>query len=232
MVNWETLRLIPTPESTLETIITIIILNALVFLILGLISSIILIVVTGGEYIQDIKIKNNKLRTGQGIVIIVIMCILTLTYIISARETYYTIEVGITTDELQVKDIHNIREMKEFPEKIILEKFKDSAKSKTIYRYKTTYNYYPRYTRLLNENNNIVFTTKLNTFDYAYYETPEEFKKDIEALVKYTIEYTKKQAKKNPEIMNKFTQEHTKEQPKKNPEMMQNFTKEHLIQRK
>lgn len=117
MVNWETLKLIPTPESILETIITIIILNALVFLILGLLSSIILIVVTGGEYIHDIKIKNNKLRIGQSAVIITIMLIATLTYFISARETYYTIKVGIITDEVQAQEIHNIREMEEFPEK-------------------------------------------------------------------------------------------------------------------
>ena len=209
MVNWETLKLIPTPESTIETIIFIIILNALLFLISGLISSIIL-VVTGGEYIDDIRIKNNKLRIAQIIVMITIMFVATLIYFINSREAYYTIKVGITTDELQAQEIQTIREMKEFPEKIILEKVKDkdSLDMNTTYKYKTTNNYFSRYTRLLNENNNIVFTTKLNIFDYEDYETPEEFKSDIETLAKYTIEYTKDQIKKRPEIMQNFTKEH------------------------
>lgn len=204
MVQWETLKLIVTPESNLETILCIIILNVLLFLILGFLSSIILVVVTGGKYIDGTNINNNKLKIGQIIVMITIMFVVTLAYIRYSRETYYTIKVGITTEELQAQEIHDIREMKEFPKKLILEKFID----KDSLERKTKYNYYPRCTRLLNENNNIVFTTKLNIFDYEKYETLEEFKSDIETLAKYTIEYTKEHTKKNQEIMEQFTQEH------------------------
>lgn len=210
MINWGTLKLIITPESTIETLISILILNALLFLILGLISSIILIVVTGGEYIDATRIKNNKLRIAQIIVMITIMLVATLIYFSNSRESYYTIKVGIIADELQAQDIHNIREMKEFPEKLILEKFndKDSLEMNTTYKYKTISNYFSRYTKLKNENGKIIFTTKLAKSDYEKYETPEEFKHDIETLVKYTIEYTNDQITKRPEIMEKFTKEH------------------------
>lgn len=216
MVNLETLKLIVTPTSIRETIICAIILNILTFLVIWAISSVIMVILTGGEPLDEVWKRDKKLKHIQFIILFGIMFALTLVYINESRKAYYTITVGIKTEEIQAQELHNIKEMEEFPEYLIREKIKDRENMELVstYEYKATNKYFPRYTKLINENGNITFTTKICTGDYEKYETPEEFKKDIESLAKYTVEYTKDQIKKRPEVMKKFTEEHLTKQGK------------------
>lgn len=212
MVNWETLRLIPTPESVNEIIICMILLNAMLFVISWLATIIVISIATDGINEETPSKKNKKIKIYQYTVIFMLMVFVSSGYLNKAKERYYTINVAITTEEVKAQEIYNIKEIEKFSETLIRQKNKEYQETffnlYPEYKYKTISNYFSRYTKLKNENGKITFTTKLDKSDYEKYETPEEFKNDIETLAKYTIEYTKDQIKKRPEIMNNFTKEH------------------------
>lgn len=212
MVNWETLRLIPTPESANEIIICMILRNAMLFVISWLATIIVISIATDGINEETPSKKNKKIKIYQYTVIFIIMAFVSSGYLNKAKERYYTINVELTTEEIKAQEIYNIKEIEKFSETLIRQKNKEYRETffnlYPEYKYKTISNYFSRYTKLKNENGKIIFTTKLDKSDYEKYETPEEFKNDIEVLAKYTVEYTKDQIKKRPEIMEKFTQEH------------------------
>lgn len=212
MINWGTLKLIPTPESNNEIIICLILINAMMFIMAWLTTSVILAIVTDGIDEETKSKKHKKLTIYQYTIIFIFMAFVSSGYLKQAKERYYTINVAITTEEVKAQEIYNIQEIEKFSETLIRQKNKEYRETffnlYPEYKYKTISNYFSRYTKLKNENGKIIFTTKLDKSDYEKYETPEEFKNDIETLAKYTIEYTKDQIKKRPEIMEQFTKEH------------------------
>lgn len=212
MIQWETLKLIPTPESANEIIISMILLNTMLFVITWLATIILLEIATDGINEETPSKKHKKLKICQYTVIFIIMAFVSSGYLNKAKERYYTINVAITTEEVKAQEIYNIKEIEKFSETLIRQKNKEYRETffnlYPEYKYKTISNYFSRYTKLKNENGQIIFTTKLDKSDYEKYETPEEFKSDIETLAKYTVEYTKDQIKKRPEIMENFTKEH------------------------
>lgn len=212
MVNWETLRLIPTPESANEIIICMILLNAMLF-VTSWLATIIVISIATDEVKEETQSKKHKrLNIYQYTIIFMLMVFVSSGYLKQAKERYYTINAELTTEEVKAQEIYNIKEIEKFSETLIRQKNKEYRETSfnlyPEYKYKTISNYFSRYTKLKNENGKTIFTTKLDKSDYEKYETPEEFKSDIETLAKYTIEYTKDQIKKRPEIMEKFTKEH------------------------
>lgn len=212
MVNWETLKLIPTPESSNEIIICLILINAMMFIMAWLITTFILSIATDEVKEETQSKKHKRLKIYQYTIIFIIMAFVSSGYLKQAKERYYTINVELTTEEVKAQEIYNIKEIEKFSETLIRQKNKEYRETffniYPEYKYKTISNYFSRYTKLKNENGKIFFTTKLDKSDYEKYETPEEFKSDIDILAKYTIEYTKDQIKKRPEIMQNFTKEH------------------------
>lgn len=212
MVNWETLKLIPTPESNNEIIICLLLINAMMFIMAWLITTFILSIATDEVKEETQSKKHKRLNIYQYTVIFMLMVFVSSGYLNKAKERYYTINVAITTEEVKAQEIYNIKEIEKFSETLIRQKNKEYRETffnlYPEYKYKTISNYFSRYTKLKNENGQIIFTTKLDKSDYEKYETPEEFKSDIETLAKYTVEYTKDQIKKRPEIMENFTKEH------------------------
>lgn len=220
MVNWETLKLIVTPTSILNTVFGVIAINILSLIVTFITTSFVIFLMVGDYFINEeipevIEKKIKRLRILQYAIIGFTLIFMTISYIKDTRTAYYTVKVEITTNELALKELNTVKEMYKFPENLRRDKLKDVNNVffgiAPIYKDKTTGRYKPRYTKLINEDGKIIFTTKINKQDYEEYASEKAFKNDIEALVKYTIEYTKEENEKTVDKreLQEFTKKHT-----------------------
>ena len=221
MVIWETLKLIVTPLDTLDTIFCAIVMNILIFLATFITTSFVIILIVGDYYINEtipndaLEKKFKRLRKIQYITIGFILIFATISYVKDTRTAYYKVKVEITTNELALKELKNVKEMYKFPENLRRDKLKDVDNiffaTAPIYKDKTTGRYKPRYTKIINEDEKMIFTTRIAKRDYEEYASEKVFKHDIEDLVKYTIAYTKEENEKTADKrgMKEFTKKHT-----------------------
>lgn len=220
MLQWETLKLIVTPTSILNTVFGVIAINILSLIVTFITTSFVIFLMVGDYFINEeipevIEKKFKRLRILQYAIIGFTLIFMTISYIKDTRTAYYTVKVEITTNELALKELNTVKEMYKFPENLRRDKLKDVNNVffgiAPIYKDKTTGRYKPRYTKLINEDGKIIFTTKINKQDYEEYASEKAFKNDIEALVKYTIEYTKEENEKTVDKreLQEFTKKHT-----------------------
>lgn len=220
MLQWETLKLIVTPTSILNTVFGVIAINILSLIVTFITTSFVIFLMVGDYFINEeipevIEKKIKRLRILQYAIIGFTLIFMTISYIKDTRTAYYTVKVEITTNELALKELNTVKEMYKFPENLRRDKLKDVNNVffgiAPIYKDKTTGRYKPRYTKLINEDGKIIFTTKINKQDYEEYASEKAFKNDIEALVKYTIEYTKEENEKTVDKreLQEFTKKHT-----------------------
>lgn len=133
MVNWETLKLIPTPESSNEIIICLILINAMMFIMAWLITIFILSIATDEVKEETQSKKHKRLKIYQYTIIFIIMAFVSSGYLKQAKERYYTINVELTTEEVKAQEIYNIKEIEKFSETLIRQKTKNIEKHSLTY---------------------------------------------------------------------------------------------------
>lgn len=223
MIQWETLKLIVTPTSTLNTIFGVITINILSLIITFITTSFVIVLIVGDYFINEeipevIEKKFKRLRILQYAIIGFTLIFMTTSYIKGTRTAYYMVKVGVTTNEVALNELNNVKEIYKFPENLRKVKVQDVNNilfaTGTVYKDKTTGRYKPRYTKLINEDGKMTFTTRIYKQDYEEYASEKEFKQDIEALVKYTIEYTKEENEKTVDKrgLQEFTNKHIEPQ--------------------
>lgn len=211
MIDWETLTITVTSANQFERIFMLTSFNILIifistFIIAGWIESLDKqIHEKTNEEEKSGKISKERINRIRNIIFtigIILMAIVSAMLIRGFKDKYYDIKVAVTPKNIIAQDLDKIK----FNENKFLDLFQQfTPDAKAIY--------YPTTTKLLKEDNQVYFITRLLKDSYKNYKRPEEFKQDIEKILNKTIE-------------------DTEEQLATRPELMANFTKEHLIQRK
>lgn len=212
MINWKTLTIAVTSASQFERIFMLTLFNALIIAITKFIIASGVEVLDGElyektneEYTTGKKSKERtkRIRKTTLIIFLILITIMNTTIIRGFKDKYYQIKVAVTPDNITAQDLDKI-ELKEHKFLGLVQEYTPVAKAI----------YYPTTTKLIKEDKQLYFTTRLLKDSYKRYKTPEEFKQDIEKLLNKTIEYTEEQLNTRPEIMQNFTKEHIIKQGK------------------
>lgn len=206
MISWETLTIALTSASQFERIFMLTFFNSLIIVITKFIIASGVEVLDGEWYEKTkeeeqtgkkSKERTKRIRKNTLIICLILMTIVSITIIKGFKDKYYQIKVAITPKNITAQDLDKI----DLNENKFLDLVQEyTPVSKAVY--------YPTTTKLIKEDNQLYFTTRLLKDSYKTYKTPEEFKQDIETLLNKTIEYTEEQLTTRPELMETFTQEH------------------------
>jgi hypothetical protein len=206
MINWETLTIALTSASQFERIFMLTSFNILiVFITKCIISS--GVEVLDREWYEKTKEEEQtgkkskerikRIRNTTITICLILMVIVSVTLIQGFKDEYYDIKVAVTPKNITAQDLEKIK----LKENKFLDLFQQSTPvAKAIY--------YPTTTKLIKEDNQLYFTTRILKDSYKNYKRPEEFKQDIEKILNKTIEDTEEQLATRPELMAKFTEEH------------------------
>lgn len=206
MIDWETLTITVTSANQFERIFMLTSFNILIifistFIIAGWIESLDKqIHEKTNEEEKSGKISKERINRIRNIIFtigIILMAIVSAMLIRGFKDKYYDIKVAVTPKNIIAQDLDKIK----FNENKFLDLFQQfTPDAKAIY--------YPTTTKLLKEDNQVYFITRLLKDSYKNYKRPEEFKQDIEKILNKTIEDTEEQLATRPELMAKFTEEH------------------------
>lgn len=206
MIQWETLNLVLTSANQFERIFMLTSFNILIifistFIIAGWIESLDKqIHEKTNEEEKSGKISKERINRIRNIIFtigIILMAIVSAMLIRGFKDKYYDIKVAVTPKNIIAQDLDKIK----FNENKFLDLFQQfTPDAKAIY--------YPTTTKLLKEDNQVYFITRLLKDSYKNYKRPEEFQQDIEKILNKTIEDTEEQLATRPELMAKFTEEH------------------------
>lgn len=206
MIDWETLTITVTSANQFERIFMLTSFNILIifistFIIAGWIESLDKqIHEKTNEEEKSGKISKERINRIRNIIFtigIILMAIVSAMLIRGFKDKYYDIKVAVTPKNIIAQDLDKIK----FNENKFLDLFQQfTPDAKAIY--------YPTTTKLLKEDNQVYFITRLLKDSYKNYKRPEEFQQDIEKILNKTIEDTEEQLATRPELMAKFTEEH------------------------
>lgn len=206
MIDWETLTITVTSANQFERIFMLTSFNILIifistFIIAGWIESLDKqIHEKTNEEEKSGKISKERINRIRNIIFtigIILMAIVSAMLIREFKDKYYDIKVAVTPKNIIAQDLDKIK----FNENKFLDLFQQfTPDAKAIY--------YPTTTKLLKEDNQVYFITRLLKDSYKNYKIPEEFQQDIEKILNKTIEDTEEQLATRPELMAKFTEEH------------------------
>lgn len=206
MIDWETLTIAVTSSSQFERIFMLTSFNILIifistFIIAGWIESLDKqIHEKTNEEEKSGKISKERINRIRNIIFtigIILMAIVSAMLIRGFKDKYSDLKVSVTPKNIIAQDLDKIK----FNENKFLDLFQQfTPDAKAIY--------YPTTTKLLKEDNQVYFITRLLKDSYKNYKRPEEFKQDIEKILNKTIEDTEEQLATRPELMAKFTEEH------------------------
>lgn len=206
MINWKTLTIAVTSASQFERIFMLTLFNALIIVITKF------IIASGVEVLdrewyektkeeeqtgKKSKERTTRIRNATLTIYLILMAIVNIIIIQGFKDKYSDLKVSVTPKNIIAQDLDKIK----FNENKFLDLFQQfTPDAKAIY--------YPTTTKLLKEDNQVYFITRLLKDSYKNYKRPEELKQDIEKILNKTVEDAEEQLATRPELMAKFTEEH------------------------
>lgn len=206
MINWETLTIALTSASQFERIFMLTSFNIIIIFITKF------IIFSGVEVLdrewyektkeeeqtgKKSKERTTRIRNATLTIYLILMAIVNIIIIQGFKDKYYDLKVSVTPKNITAQDLEKIK----LKENKFLDLFQQSTPvAKAIY--------YPTTTKLIKEDNQLYFTTRILKDSYKNYKRPEELKQDIEKILNKTVEDAEEQLATRPELMAKFTEEH------------------------
>ena len=223
MLQWETLKLTPTPGSLINTIVIVIIINFILFALTWVITNFIIFVIVGDDYLDDTMDNDipdemlKKLKNLERIQYITIACILILasvSFIKYSRTAYYTIKVQVAINEIDIQDLNNTNTANIIPEDLKNESIKNVEDmffiKESKYTDKTLYTK-SKNRKFIKEDGKIFFIMRMKKTEYDEFSFFCEVKNDIQATAQCDIKSIVEENEKIDEKteLQEFTKKHT-----------------------